>query len=114
MARSKDHGKRWSHASHAHAERTHQRRVSTVGTDATTVALVATAFTRFEVQKVSMQDVTIVPLVGSNLSLEIHRVFFAKQSLEKAVLIRASILMYPFKFSLINTLEVKVALDCGP
>ena len=86
MARSKDHGKRWSHASHAHAERTHQRRVSTVGTDATTVALVATAFTRLKVQKVSMQDVTSVPLVGFSLNLGKHRVFLAKTaaSMDKA------------------------------
>ena len=83
MAKSKDHGKRWSHASHVHAERTHQRRVLTVATDATTAALVATAFTQLRVQKVSMQGVKNVPLVGFSLNLEKHHVFFVKKSLDK-------------------------------
>ena len=84
MAKSKDQGKRWSHASHAQVEHTRQRRVSTAATDATTVALVATAFTRLEVQKVSMQDVTSVPLVGFSLNLGKHRVFLAKTRMDKA------------------------------
>ena len=65
-------------------ELTHQRRVSTVAMDATTAALVATAFTQLKVRKASMQGVTHVLLVGFSLNLEKHRVFFAKTSLDKA------------------------------
>jgi hypothetical protein len=60
--------------------------VSTVVTDATIAALVATAFTQLKVLKVSMQGVTSVHLVGFSLNLGKHRVFLAKTaaSMDKA------------------------------